>query len=281
MMSFILFIDRKKHEITIPKNRQQMIKHKYAEEWKIAEQIEHDTIDEHETIELINEPKEKPHKIRTRMVYDVKSDALGNITKFKARLVVLGYQQRESEYIETYAPVTQWTTILVLMLVGWLKGMEICVLDFKGAYLHSERPNEVPIYLANLGNRKIPDGKVGKVKKSLYGTVDAGNIWRQSVHKLLTELEFMQSKNDPCLYIRKRKTTYVATWVDDLIIATNDEKPDRIKTEIERKGFKISLFEKVNKYLGVSWTVNKEEFRCDQEEYIDDLWVGFRFAPLL
>ena len=263
----------KKHEITIPKNRQQMLKHKYAEEWKIAEQIEHDTINEHETIEWIDEPQTKIHKIRTRMVYDIKSDEQGNITKFKARLVVLGYQQRESEYKETYAPVTQWTTILMLMLVGWLKGMEIHVLDFKGAYLHSERPEQVPIYLANLGDRKIPAGKVAKVRKSLYGTVDAGNIWRASLHKLLTELGYQQSKNDPCLYIRKRDntTTYVATWVDDLIIATNEERPEIIKTEIEDKGFKISLFEKVKKYLGVRWTINKNEFRCDQEEYIEDL----------
>ena len=60
----------KKQEITIPKNRQQMLKHKYAEEWKIAEQIEHDTINEQETIEWIDEPQTKIHKIRTRMVLD-------------------------------------------------------------------------------------------------------------------------------------------------------------------------------------------------------------------
>ena len=67
-------------------------------------------------------------------------------------------------------------------------------MDFKGAYLHAERPEETPIYLASAGTIKIPEGKIVKVRKSLYGTVDAGNLWKQEVHKLLTEMDFNQSK---------------------------------------------------------------------------------------
>lgn len=270
----------KKREINIPKNRRQMLQHKYAEEWKIAEEIENENIKEHGTLEFIDKPTTPTHTLRSRYIYDIKTDEDGNIVKFKARLVVLGYEQKQNEYKETYAPVTQWATIMILLLLGWTQGMNIRVMDFKGAYLHAERPEETPIYLASAGTIKIPEGKIAKVRKSLYGTVDAGNLWKQEVHKLLTEMGFNQSKNDPCLYIRKRKedTTYIATWVDDLIIATTLKNPEELRKEAERKGFKISLFEPINKYLGVSWTITKDEFRFDQEEYIDQLLTNANMA---
>ena len=48
----------------------------------------------HDTIEYIPKPEEPVHMLNTRYVYDIKTDENGDITKFKARLVVLGYEQR-------------------------------------------------------------------------------------------------------------------------------------------------------------------------------------------
>eukprot|EP00944_MAST-04C_sp_MAST-4C-sp1_P011012 g11012.t1 len=161
----------------------------------------------------------------------------------------------------------------ILLLIGWSQGMQIRVMDFKGAYLHAERPKEVPIYLRNVGTIPIPPGKIPFVRKSLYGTIDAGNLWKAEVHNLLTKIGFEQSLNDPCLYIRNRngKLTYIATWVDDLIIATNEPDPQTIYNECKREGYDISLFEKINKYLGVRWRIDKEKFEFDQREYIETL----------
>ena len=66
------------------------------------------TIKEKGTIEYVDNSPKIQHKLKTRMVYDIKSDNDGNVLKFKARLVVLGYQQTENEYHEKYAPVSQW-----------------------------------------------------------------------------------------------------------------------------------------------------------------------------
>ena len=69
--------------------------------------------------------------------------------------------------------------------------------------------------------RKI--GKMIYLNKSLYGTVDAGNLWNEEVYQLLTKLKFTQSKNDPCLFykISGETRTYICTWVDDFVIAIN------------------------------------------------------------
>ena len=76
-----------------------MLKSEYREEFLIAEAIELETVTQQETVTFVDEDRKK-HKLKTRMVYDVKSDENGNVLKFKARLVALGYDQRRNEYEE-------------------------------------------------------------------------------------------------------------------------------------------------------------------------------------
>ena len=148
------------------------------------------------------------------MIYDIKSDENGEVVKFKARLVALGYDQRKNEYHETFAPVARVTTIMILLVFGWLNNMDIRLLDFKGAYLHANRPQDTPVYLNEIPGIKTPPGMMNFLDKGLYGTLDAGNLWRQEVEKLLRNHGFIQAVNDPCLYIRKTKNgvTMIATY---------------------------------------------------------------------
>ena len=59
----------KVYEIKTPKNRREMLKSKYREEFMLAEKIELKTIRDHETIKFVPE-KENSHKLKTRMIYD-------------------------------------------------------------------------------------------------------------------------------------------------------------------------------------------------------------------
>jgi len=190
--------------IHIPKNRREMLKSPYREEFIQAEKIEIDTIQRHETIKFVKQDKTK-HKLKTRMVYDIKANEKGEVLKFKARLVALGYDMRRNEYEETYAPVARWTTLLILIIIGWYNKMEIRLLDFKGAYLHTKRPENKPVYLADIPGIKTPPDKMIFLNKGLYGTLDAGNLWRETVEKLLKRKGYTQAKNDPCLFYKKRK----------------------------------------------------------------------------
>ena len=269
-----------KRDIKIPKNRNEMLKSEYKEEFLLAESIEIATLKHQKTITYVNEDA-KAHKLDTRMIYDVKSDNNGNIIKFKARLVVLGYQQRPHQYGDTYASVAQWTTIVIMLVIGWLYALEIYMLDFKGAYLHAERPPNKPIYLKPIPGMDIPPGKMPYLNKSLYGTVDAGNLWQKEVHGLLTNLGYTQSKNDPCLFYKKTKETktWIASWVDDLIIISNDPNIRNIKKEITERGFEVSHFSEVvnEKYIGVNIVYDKakDKLTLDQQEYIEEMLTEY------
>ena len=253
-----------------------MLKSEYREEFLIAEAIELETVTQQETVTFVDEDRKK-HKLKTRMVYDVKSDENGNVLKFKARLVALGYDQRRNEYEEKYAPVARITSIMILLVIGWMNEMDIRLLDFKGAYLHAQRPESTPVYLEEIPGIKTPKGKMNFLNKGLYGTLDAGNLWRNEVEKLLKKHGFKATKNDPCLFIRRGKNnqtfTLIATWVDDFLIVSNDPAVANLKQEFEKDGFEISHFAPIDKYLGMNVIYDKKKkiLKLDQTEMIKGL----------
>ena len=67
-------------KIKIPKNRREMLKSEYREEFLIAEAIELETVTQQETVTFVDEDKTK-HRLKTRMIFDVKSDENGNVLK--------------------------------------------------------------------------------------------------------------------------------------------------------------------------------------------------------
>ena len=95
-------------------------------------------------------------------------------------------------------------------------------LDVNNAFLHGDLNEEI--------HMKVPDGfpnpqnQVCLLKKSLYGLKQASRQW---FHKLMLSLksqDFLQSKNDYSLFIKKdgHNITVVAVYVDDIILTGND-----------------------------------------------------------
>ena len=94
----------------------------------------------------------------------------GTIDKYKARLVVKGYSQREGiDYFDTYSPVTRITSIWVLVALAAVYGLEIHQIDVKTAFLNGELEEE--IYMEQPEGFVVPgkERKVCKLVKSLYG----------------------------------------------------------------------------------------------------------------
>ena len=70
--------------------------------------------------------------------------ANGTIDKFKARLVIQGFRQREGvDYFDTYAPVARITTIRLLIALASIHGLVIHQMDVKTAFLNGELDEEV------------------------------------------------------------------------------------------------------------------------------------------
>ena len=70
----------------------------------------------------------------------------GTIDKYKARLVVKGFRQKEGlDYFDTYSLVTRITSIRLLIALAAIYSLEIHQMDVKTAFLNGELEEEIYI----------------------------------------------------------------------------------------------------------------------------------------
>lgn len=178
--------------------------------------------------------------IGSKWLYKTKFNADGSLDKYKARLVILGNHQRPGEdYNQTFAPVAKMTTVRSLLAVAALQGWDIQQMDVKNAFLLGDLEEDVyiklPLGYSAQGTRiqvlsegesysPAPTIQVCKLHKSLYGLKQAPRQWFSKLSTALQGHQFVQSKNDYSLFIKRQSDTItiILVYVDDLLIAGNN-----------------------------------------------------------
>ncbi|KAD5960305.1 hypothetical protein E3N88_11777 [Mikania micrantha] len=94
-------------------------------QWKEAIKNEIDSILQNHTWELVDLPSGfKP--LGYRWIFKRKMKADGSIDKYKARLVIKGFRQKEGlDYFDTYSPVTRITSIRLMLAIAALRDLEM------------------------------------------------------------------------------------------------------------------------------------------------------------
>lgn len=98
----------------------------------------------------------------------------GTIDKYKARLVIKGYKQKEGlDYFDTFSPVSRITSIRMILTIAILRNLEVHEMDVKTAFLNGDLDEE--IYMIQYEGCVAPgqEKKVCKLVKSLYGLKQA------------------------------------------------------------------------------------------------------------
>ncbi|PKI79287.1 hypothetical protein CRG98_000301 [Punica granatum] len=98
----------------------------------------------------------------------------GFIDKYKASLVIKGYEQKEGlDYFDTYSPVTRINPIRMILAIATLRNLEVHQMDVKTAFLNGDLDEEIymeqPEGFVALGKER----KVCKLVKSLHGLKQA------------------------------------------------------------------------------------------------------------
>ncbi|GJT89753.1 retrovirus-related pol polyprotein from transposon TNT 1-94 [Tanacetum coccineum] len=72
-----------------------------------------------------------------KWIFKKKMKADGTVDKYKARVVIQGFRQREGlDYFDTYSPVTRITSIRMIIAIAALRNLEIHQMDVKTAFLN-------------------------------------------------------------------------------------------------------------------------------------------------
>ena len=141
--------------------------------WKEAINDEVASILQNHTWELVDlPPGSKP--LGYKWIFKKKMKADGSIDKYKARLVIKGYKQKEGlDYFDTYSPVTRISSILMLIAIAAIHNLEIHQMDVKIAFLNGDLDEE--IYMEQPEGFIVPgqEKKVYRLVKSLYGLKQA------------------------------------------------------------------------------------------------------------
>ncbi|PHT80977.1 hypothetical protein T459_13992 [Capsicum annuum] len=111
--------------------------------WKEAVNSEIDSILSNHTWELVDLPLgNKP--LGSKWIFKRKMKVDGTIDKYKARLVVKGFKQKEGlEYFDTYSPVTRITLIQMLIALAAVYDLQIHQIDVKTAFLNGDLEEEI------------------------------------------------------------------------------------------------------------------------------------------
>ncbi|PHT29747.1 hypothetical protein CQW23_30665 [Capsicum baccatum] len=145
--------------------------------WKKAVNNEIDSILSNHTWELVDlPPRNKP--LGSKWIFKRKMKMDGTIDKYKARLVVKGFKQKEGlDYFDIYSPVIRITSIRRLIALAGVYGLEIHQIDVKTTFLNGELEEE--IYIEQPEGCVVPgkENKVFRLLKSLYVLKQAPKQW--------------------------------------------------------------------------------------------------------
>jgi hypothetical protein len=91
----------------------------------------------------------------------------GSIRKLKARICARGFEQVEGvDYFETFAPVVQWMTVRLILIMTILLNLENKQIDYTAAFMQAPLDHDVYVEMPKLFE---VNGKVWKLKRALYG----------------------------------------------------------------------------------------------------------------
>jgi Reverse transcriptase (RNA-dependent DNA polymerase) len=206
----------------LPKTVEQALASPQSEFWRAAMDEEMASLHANGTWELVELPR-GVRPVVTRCVFALKRDGAGNVVRFKARLVAKGFTQQEGvDYFETFAPVSKYTGVRVLLALAAAHGWEVQQLDVKTAFLQGDLQEEV--YVQQPAGYVDGTTRVCLLRKAFYGLKQAPRAWHEKLHAELSKLGYQVSTADPGLYVCGKEVAgrrvCLLVYVDDMLLVS-------------------------------------------------------------
>ena len=147
----------------------------------------------------------------------------------KARLVARGFE--ESEKLERDSPTVKKSTMRLMIVTAVSKGWTLKSSDIRCAFLQG---NDIQreVFIKPPKEAKREAGKIWRLKKTLYGLVDAAKQFYNSVKEELLSLGMKRSKVDPALFFKINDGEVIGaliTHIDDFMHCGNKLFDDSYK----------------------------------------------------
>nr|GEW38900.1 hypothetical protein [Tanacetum cinerariifolium] len=187
-----------------------------------------------------------------KRIFKRKMKVDGTVDKFKARLVIQGFRQKEGvDYFDTYAPVA----------------------PFLNGDLEEEVYTKQPEGFVMSGN----EHKVCKLVKS-YGLKQALKQWHQKFDEVSLSSGFHLNQSDKCVYRKfddSGKGVIICLYVDDMLIFGNDQNQvDKTKKFLSSR-FLMKDMGEAYVILGIKIKHENKRIVITQSYYIEKILKKF------
>ena len=209
--------------------------------------------------------------IQSTWAFKIKRFPDGLVRKLKSRLCVRGDQQIEGvDFFDTFAPVVQWSTVRMMFILSLQLGLASTQVDYVSAFCQA--PIEEVVYVAlprgweTLNTMNIPEqfkrNHVLKLKRSMYGLRQSPRNFFKHLKKNLEIAGFVQSENDPCLFISDN--VICVCYVDDCLWWSPEQRHIDDAIERVKVNMDLEVEDSVDGFLGIS--VNRKLGEDGEEE---------------
>lgn len=250
-----------------------------AESWKKAMSEEIQCFNDNKAWELVDSLPTGATLVPSKWVFKKKTSEGGEV-RYRARLVAKGYVQKAGiDYGDVFSPVVRHSTLRLLIALAVKLDLKIVHLDVKTAFLNGLL--EQPVYMQQPEGFVIKENesKVYLLKKAVYGLKQSSKAWNDRVNKLLSELGYVRSKHESCVFIKKNKSliTLIALYVDDFFVFSNDCKELKFVKSKLSDNFDIKDLGEAKQCLGVriSRDYKSNTIFLDQENYVNQVLKNF------
>jgi hypothetical protein len=225
-----------------------------------------------------NEVPSSRKLIHSHWVFKIKQNPDGSIDKYKSRLVIKGYSQVSGiDFDETFAPVTRYDSLRILITIAASQGLKLYQADIKGAFLNGRLDEE--IYMLPPPGLGL-EGKVLKLRRALYGLKQGLLKWYERLTEKLIEWGFKRAYFDPCIFSKLEDKIHIAIYVDDLTFAVENDEIYESTLSLLRKEFKISKTGPLRWLLGIEIIQKEKEIILSQESYVEKILDRFGYTNL-
>ena len=145
-----------------------------------------------------------------KWVYKTKLDSQENVERYKARLVVKSFTQREMiDYNEIFSSVSCKDSFIIIMVLVTHYDLELYQMDVKTVLLNGDI--DETIYMVQPENFVLGDPQmmVCKLKKSIYGLKQASRQWYHKFHQVILSFGFEINMIDDCIYHKCSGSKYI------------------------------------------------------------------------
>jgi hypothetical protein len=205
-------------------------------------------------------------------IYKVKSDSIGDVSRFKARFFAKGCSQR-LDYTETFSRVIRMASLRLFLAIAAARDLELCQLDIDTAFLYA--PIKEDVYIRQPLGFADGTSKACHLKRCVYGLIQSPRELNMLLRVWLVDHGWQQCVLDPCIYIFRTGHVFamIALYVGDIPAACNDATwLASFKAQLGAR-LKIKDMDDLSQLLDIHITRNRSArtISLDQSKYLRDI----------